>query len=104
MFSQFYVFDSEGMCWVRKECPTWCSGGQRPLIAGCPSLPRLGMDLPVTKPYPSKFHTYTSKLRPVIGFLGLKHLDEVSNRIPPTPHNRGPLNIPMRVVQGEPLV
>ena len=32
------------------ECPAWCSGGQRPLIAGCSSLQRLGMDLPVTHP------------------------------------------------------
>ena len=33
-------------------------------------------------------HTHTRKLRPVIGFWGLKHLDEVSNRIPPTSHSR----------------
>ena len=28
----------------------WCSGGRRPLIAGCLSLQRLGMDLPRTCP------------------------------------------------------
>ena len=35
---------------VRTECPAWCSGGRRPLIAGCLSLWRLGVDLPATRP------------------------------------------------------
>ena len=44
------------------------------------------------KPYPSVFHaytaSYTSKMKPVIGFLGEPtYLDEVSNRIPPTSHS-----------------
>ena len=33
---------------VRMECPAWCSGDRRPLIAGCLSLRRLVMGLPVT--------------------------------------------------------
>ena len=35
---------------VRMECPAWCYGGRRPLIAGCLSLQRLGVGLPVTRP------------------------------------------------------
>ena len=31
------------------EWPARCSGGRRPLIAGCLSLQRLGVDLPVTR-------------------------------------------------------
>ena len=33
----------------RGNCPARCSGGRRPLIAGCVSLQRLGVDLPLTK-------------------------------------------------------
>ena len=32
------------------EHPAWCSGGRRPLIAGCLSLQKPGMDLPVSHP------------------------------------------------------
>ena len=38
------------------------------------------------KPKPSVFHTRTSKLKPVKGFLEPTNLDEVSNRILPTSH------------------
>ena len=34
----------------RWNCPAWCSGGRRPLIAGCLSLQRLGIDFPVACP------------------------------------------------------
>ena len=34
----------------RGDALAWCSGGRRPLIAGCLSLQRLGMDLPGTCP------------------------------------------------------
>ena len=44
------LFDSEEYVLVLMECPAWCSGGRRPLIAGCLSLQRLGMDLPVIRP------------------------------------------------------
>ena len=37
------------------------------------------------KPYPSVLHAYTSKLKIVIDFFEPQNLDEVSNRIPPTP-------------------
>ena len=62
----------------------------------CPSVRRVpaGRRAPSTrgstevpshiKLYPSVSHTYTSTLRPVIGIVGLRNLDEVSNRIPPT--------------------
>ena len=36
--------------WSGWNFPAWCSGGRRPLIAGCLSLQRLGIDLPVTHP------------------------------------------------------
>ena len=48
-----------GLCWWENPwlfecsswcCPAWCSGGHRPLIAGCLSLHRLGINLPVTRP------------------------------------------------------
>ena len=42
------------------------------------------------KPCPSVFHACTGKLRPAMGFVGPKQLDEVSNRIPPTSHPTGP--------------
>ena len=33
------VFDSEeSFLWSGWNCPAWCSGGWRPLIAGCSSL------------------------------------------------------------------
>ena len=35
---------------VWMECPARCSGGRRPLIAGCSSLQRLGVDLPLIPP------------------------------------------------------
>ena len=38
------------------------------------------------KLYPSFVHAHTSKLRPLTSFFEPKHLDEVSNRIPPTSH------------------
>ena len=34
----------------RWNFPALCSGGRRPLVAGCLSLRRLGVDLPVTRP------------------------------------------------------
>ena len=37
-----------------------------------------------TKPNPSVFHAYINQLRPMMGFVEPKHLDEISNRIPPT--------------------
>ena len=36
------------------------------------------------KPYPSVCHAYINYLRPVICLFKPKHLDELSNRIPPT--------------------
>ena len=36
--------------WSGWNFPSWCSGGRRPLIAGCLSLQRLGIDVPVTRP------------------------------------------------------
>ena len=42
-----FYFDSSA---VRMECPALCSGGGMPVIAGCLSLQRLGMDLLVTHP------------------------------------------------------
>ena len=36
------------------------------------------------KPYPSVVYAYTNKMRAVTGCLEPKHLDKVSNRIPPT--------------------
>ena len=36
------------------------------------------------KPCPSGFHAYTSRIRPVMDMFEPKHLDEVSNYIPPT--------------------
>ena len=56
MFACLVLFDSVVL--VRMECPAWCSGGQRPLIAGCLSLQALGVDLPVTRP------VWDSNLRP----------------------------------------
>ena len=44
-----YTYDSEESFWSGRNCPAWCSGGPRPLIAGCLSLQRLGVDLPVTR-------------------------------------------------------
>ena len=38
------------------------------------------------RPYPSVFHAYTSKLRPVIFVFEPNNLDEASSRIPPTSH------------------
>ena len=43
---------------VRMKCHACCSGGQRPLMAGCLSLQRLGIGLPVTCP------VWDSNLRP----------------------------------------
>ena len=40
------------------------------------------------KPYPPVFHSYTNKLRPVIGIFEPQTFDEVSNCIPPTSHSR----------------
>ena len=37
-----------------------------------------------TKPHPSVFRAYASKWRPVVFLFEATHLDEVSNRIPPT--------------------
>ena len=45
----FVVFDSEESSSVRMECPAWCSGGRRPLIAGWLSLQRIEIVLPVTR-------------------------------------------------------
>ena len=36
--------------WSGWNFPAWCSRGRRPLIAGCLSLQRLEIDLPVTHP------------------------------------------------------
>ena len=38
------------------------------------------------KPYPSVFHAYTSKFRPVTRFVEPKQLDEASNRFQPVSH------------------
>ena len=38
------------------------------------------------KPYASVLHAYSSKSRPEISFAEPKHLDELSNRVPPTSH------------------
>ena len=35
---------------VRMECPAWFSGGLRLVIAGCLSLQRLGVGLPLARP------------------------------------------------------
>ena len=51
MFCRFACFVwVGGAAFVWMECPAWCSGGRRPLISGCSSLQRLGMDLAVTRP------------------------------------------------------
>ena len=42
-----------------------------------------------TKPHPSVFHAYTGNMKPAKGFFEPNNLDEVSNRIPPTPHWEG---------------
>ena len=42
------------------------------------------------KPYPSVVHAYTYNRRPAIDVVEPKHLDEVSNRVPPTPHTGNP--------------
>ena len=47
-FHCFYSEESFGSGW---NCPEWCSGGRRPLIAGRLSLQRLGMDSPLTRPF-----------------------------------------------------
>ena len=47
-----------GVFWSGWNFPAWCSGGRRPLIAGCLSIQRLGIDLPVTCP------AWDSNLRP----------------------------------------
>ena len=49
-FSGQLYFGLGRICLVRMECPAWCSGGRRPLIAGCRSLQSLGVALPVTRP------------------------------------------------------
>ena len=36
--------------WSGWNFHAWCSRGRRPLIAGCLSLQKLGIDLPVTRP------------------------------------------------------
>ena len=46
----YLFFDSAEFVLVRKECPAWCSEGRRPMIAGCLSLQRLGVGLPVARP------------------------------------------------------
>ena len=43
-------FDSEESLRSEWNFPAWCSGGRRPLIAGCLSLQRLVMDLPLIRP------------------------------------------------------
>lgn len=51
LWYMFYMFDFLLFVWSGWNCPAWRSGGQGPLIAGCcPSLQRLGGDLPVTRP------------------------------------------------------
>jgi hypothetical protein len=40
------------------------------------------------KPYPFAFHVYIDELRPVIGISEPKIIKEVSNRIPPTSHQK----------------
>ena len=42
--------DPEESFWSGWNRPAWCSGGQRHLIAGCVSLQRIGMNLPVARP------------------------------------------------------
>ena len=55
-----------GLVFVRMECPAWCSGGRRPLIAALLSLQRIGMDLPVTRPvWDSKLGPPDSESRPL---------------------------------------
>ena len=44
--------------WSRWNFPAWCSGCRRPLIAGCLSRQRLGIDLTLTRP------VWDSNLRP----------------------------------------
>ena len=44
------LFDSQESFWSRWNCPARCSGGRRPLIAGCLSLQRLGVDISVIHP------------------------------------------------------
>ena len=39
-----FLFGLGGVFLVRMELLAWCSGGWRPLIAGCLSLQRLGVD------------------------------------------------------------
>ena len=46
----WFVAYSEVSLWSGWDFPSWCSGGRRPLIAGCISLQRLGVDLPVLRP------------------------------------------------------
>ena len=40
------------------------------------------------KPYPSVVHAYTNRMRPATGFVEPESLDEVSNRVPPTPQDQ----------------
>ena len=44
------LVDSDGYVWSGWNSPVWCSGGRRPLIAGCLSLQRLEGASPVTRP------------------------------------------------------
>ena len=51
---------------MQLNCPAWCSGGRRPLIAGRPSLQRLGVDLPLTRPvWDSNLGPPASESRPL---------------------------------------
>ena len=46
----FLPWTRRSLFWSRWTCPAQCSGGRRPLIAGCLSLHWLAMDLPLTRP------------------------------------------------------
>ena len=47
-----------GVFFVRRECPVWCSGGRRPLIAGCLSLQGLGADFFTRTEWPADRSTH----------------------------------------------
>ena len=68
--------DSEESFLVRMKCPAWCSGGQRPWIAGCLSLQRLIMDLPLTRPVrDSNLGPPASESRPFCQLSCRRHYD-----------------------------
>ena len=60
--SAFIVNGCVVACWSGWDFPAQCSGGRRPLIAGCLSLQRLVMDFALTRPVLG-FEPETSRIR-----------------------------------------